>query len=318
MAKVRHSFTSKVKEELSLISEISKERKIAILSGYVRVNGHFNILNNDDLITLQTENAKVAKYIYQLFKEIFSSKIHFYYVKNKKLNKTTSYKMVIKDDIDHILNTLGISFIENKISREVVFNDDTIAGYLCGVFLACGSLNSPNISKYHLEFCVNDEDFAIRISKLFSRYKATNFETKIIKRRKQYVVYIKKSDKIGEFLIMIGAINSCMEFENIRIDRDFINSANRLNNLDTANMVKTTNVAKKQIEWIKIIDKNLGINNISNVKIRLICQTRLENETYSLSDIANVLSNILNTKVSKSNIAHLFKKIEEMALKYEG
>ena len=82
-------------------------------------------------------------------------------------------------------------------------------------------------------------------------------------------------------------------------------------------MVKTTNVAKKQIEWIKIIDKNLGVNNISNVKIRLICQTRLENETYSLSDIANVLSNILNTKVSKSNIAHLFKKIEEMALKYE-
>ena len=39
MAKVRQSFTSKVKEELSLINDISKERKIAILSGYVRVNG---------------------------------------------------------------------------------------------------------------------------------------------------------------------------------------------------------------------------------------------------------------------------------------
>ena len=228
MAKVRQSFTSKVKEELSLINDISKERKIAILSGYVRVNGHFNILNNDDLITLQTENAKVAKYIYQLFKELFSSKIRFYYVKNKKLNKTTSYKMVIKDDIDHILNTLGISFIENKISRDVVFNDDTIAGYLSGVFLACGSLNSPNISKYHLEFCVNDEDFANRIVKLFLRYKATNFETKIIKRRKQYVVYIKKSDKIGEFLIMIGAINSCMEFENIRILKNLIRLVNFL------------------------------------------------------------------------------------------
>ncbi len=313
----KHSFSSQVKEEISNNLNISDARKIALLSAYVRCNGYFNILNKDSLIILQTENAKVAKFIYQLLKSFFTSNVHFYYVKNKKLNKTTSYKMVIENDVDTILKKLGISFLENKISKDVVFDDDTIAGYLSGLFLACGSINSPNVSKYHLELAINDEDYAKKIIKLFLRYKTTTFEPKLIQRRNQYVIYIKKSDKIGEFLVLIGAVNSCMEFENVRIDRDFINSANRLSNLDVANMVKTTNVAKKQIEWIKIIDKNLGIDNIVNDKIRLLCRYRLDYESSSLSDLAKMMSMTLKKPVSKSNIAHLFKKIEEMSLKYE-
>lgn len=116
---------------------------------------------------------------------------------------------------------------------------------------------------------------------------------------------------------MCGAVNSCIEFENVRLDRDFINNANRLVNLDTANMTKTVEVANKQKRWITIIDKSLGINNIPNEKIKLLCQLRLNNESASMSDLANLMSSKLETKVSKSNVAHLFRKIEEMAIKYD-
>ena len=104
-----------------------------------------------------------------------------------------------------------------------------------GAFLAAGSVNSPETSNYHLEISLNSENYAKWLSKLFARYKNSNIEPKIIKRRDKYVIYFKKSDQISNFLIIIGAVSSCLEFEDVRANRDLINNANRLTNMDTAN-----------------------------------------------------------------------------------
>ena len=311
------SFSHDVKEELCLIGDSSLARNKAILAAYLRCNSYLSIQNNKTFLNFQTENAKVARYIYQLIKDIYAPKIHFIYVKNKKLNKTTAYKTIIDNKIDDILDDLDLSFVETKISRKIVFDDETIAGYLCGTFLACGSVNSPYNSKYHLELALQDEDYAKRIVKLFLRHKTINVEPKIVQRRNQWVVYIKKSDKIGDFLIMIGAVRSCIDFENVRVNRDFVNNANRLTNLDTANMTKTVEVAVKQKEWINTIDKYLGVDNIPNEKVKALCKLRLKYESASMSELSELMSKQLNIKVSKSNIAHLFRKINEMAEKFK-
>jgi hypothetical protein len=39
---------------------------------------------------------------------------------------------------DEIIEDLDIEFLEGKISKNIVFNDDTISGYLAGCFLASG------------------------------------------------------------------------------------------------------------------------------------------------------------------------------------
>ena len=54
-------------------------------------------------------------------------------------------------------------------------------------------------------------------------------------------------------LLLLGAVEACMEFENIRVDRDFANNSNRLTNLDTANMSKIYET-QRQINEIKVID----------------------------------------------------------------
>ena len=306
------SFTQQVKEELSLIEERPIQQIRALLSAYIRINGHFQISDKSSSIVLQTENAKVARYIYSLIKNTFNCDIHFDYVKNKKLNKTTSYKMIISSQVDEILDELNVSFLEGKISKEIVYDDETIASYLCGAFLASGSVNSPHNSNYHLEICLNDENYAKWMSHLFARYKNSDFEPKVTKRRESYVLYLKKSDKIADFLIMIGAVDSCMEFENIRVDRDFMNTANRLSNFDMANMERTVKVAKEQVKWIKLIDKKLGVKNIANQKVRMVCQYRLENESLSMQDIADRLSEGLEKPISKSAVARLFVKIRNL------
>ena len=66
------------------------------------------------------------------------------------------------------------------------------------------------------------------------------------------------------------------------------------------------------------LDSVIKIDNIPNEKIRELCKIRLENEEASLKEISEMMGERLGYKVSKSNVAHLFKRIEEMAIRYTG
>ena len=303
------SFTQKVKEEICEVP-FSDEHLRAILAAYIKVNGSISIENQKTQIILKTENAKIAKFIYQTINEIYQVGTELSY--KTRQNGSTLYVISVDESDQSIIDDLEISFLEGKISKNIVRNDDTISGYLAGAFLASGSVNSPETSNYHLEISLNNENYAKWLSKLFGKYKNSDIEPKITSRRDKYVLYFKKSDQIANFLIMIGAVSSCMEFENIRVDRDFMNSANRLTNMDTANMKRTVETGKRQTEEIKAIDDMLGIENIGNKKMRILCSLRLENESASLNELADLLTEQMDKPVTKSNINHLFRSIHTL------
>lgn len=309
--KQTQSFTKTVKEELCSNTYESQDRLRALLAAYIRINGSLIFRDRKSLLTMNTENAKIAKFIYQTINSTYNADAHLSFSSSNN-KKKTKYVITITDASESIIEDLDISFLEGKISKNIVRNDDTIAGYLAGAFLSSGSVNSPKTSNYHLEISLNSENYAKWLSKLFSRYKNSNIEPKITHRRDKYIIYFKKSDQIANFLIMIGAVNACMEFENVRVDRDFINTTNRLTNIDTANMKKTYETAVRQVEEIKFIDETLGISNITNDKQRLVCKIRLENEAASLNDIADILSVQLNKDITKSNINHIFRAIHQL------
>ena len=313
----KSSFTSQVKEELVSNVYPSNDRLRALLSAYIRINGSLVFRHKRTLLQLNMENAKVGKFIYQNINDIYNTKAELIVKERKNLNKTKSYMIEIDDDSETIMDDLEISFMEGKISKNIVKNDDTISGYLAGAFLAAGSVNSPVTSNYHLEIALNSENYAKWLAKLFAKYKNSNIEPKITTRRDQYVLYFKKSDQISNFLIMIGAVSSCLEFEDIRADRDLNNSYNRLTNMDTANMKRTIETGQRQAEEIRIIDQYLGIDNLGNIKERELCHLRLENETASLQELADLMSEKFKKTITKSNINHLFRSIHEFYLRFD-
>lgn len=128
------------------------------------------------------------------------------------------------------------------------------------------------------------------------------------------MIYIKKSDQIADFLLLIGAVSACMDFENVRIDRDFVNNANRLTNLDTANMSKTVKSGKRQQEEIKFLINKYGLENLGNEKVQLAIKYRMEMMSAPLEEIASLISVDLNKHVSKSNVNHIFRKLHERYL----
>lgn len=307
----KSSFTSQVKEELVSNDYTSNDRLRALLSAYIRINGSLVFRHKKTLLQLNMENAKIAKFIYKNINDIYNCNAELIVKERKNLNKSKSYMIEIDESSETIMDDLEISFLEGKISKNIVKNDDTISGYLAGAFLAAGSVNSPVTSNYHLEIALNSENYAKWLAKLFARYKNSNIEPKIASRREQYVIYFKKSDQISNFLIMIGAVSSCLEFEDVRADRDLNNSYNRLTNMDTANMKRTIETGKRQAEEIRLIDQLLGIDNLGNIKERELCHLRLENEAASLQELADLMSERFKKTITKSNINHLFRSIHE-------
>lgn len=310
------SFTQKVKEEICSLP-FSDEHLRAVLAAFIKVNGSLSFGSGNSQIIIRTENAKIAKFIYHAVEKVYGINSRFSYTKTMNFKKRLSYRVLI-DEGDYLVDDLEISFLDGKISKNIVCNDNMIAGYVAGAFLAAGSVNSPKKSNYHLEIALNDENYAKWFSKLIKKYKATDFEPKIVKRRQKFIVYIKKSQQIVDFISMIGATNTTLEFENIRIDRDFSSIGNRLQNLDTANYVKTTDAAQKQIDDIKLIDKVLGINHVQNKKRAALMRLRLEHDDLSLQELADLLSSELGEPISRSNINHLFRSIHKMAEEYKG
>lgn len=310
------SFTQKVKDELCHNQYDSFERLKALLSAYIRINGSIIFQNKQSSLLLETENAKIAKFVYQQINHLYNSDAHLSFYRNQR--KRATYAITIDDKAEEIITDLEISFLEGKIAKSIVFNDDMIGGYLAGAFLASGSVNSPRSSNYHFEIALNDENYAKWFLKLIEKYKGGSFNPKIIKRRDNFVIYLKKSDQIADFLILMGATDASLEFENIRIDREFANIGNRLQNLDTANYAKTMKSSKKQIADLLVIDKILGVNNLANEKQRLLANIRLEHEDATMDELASLMSERLDKVVTKSNINHLFRALSSLAKRYRG
>ena len=305
----KNSFTSQVKEELVSNEYESSDRLRALLSAYIRINGSLVFRHKKTLLQLNMENAKIGKFIYENINDIYHANAELIIKERKSFNQNKSYMIEISEDSETIMDDLEISFLEGKISKNIVKNDDTISGYLAGAFLAAGSVNSPVTSNYHLEIALNNENYAKWLAKLFAKYKNSNIEPKITHRRDEYVIYFKKSDQISNFLIMVGAVSSCLEFEDVRANRDLMNNANRLTNMDTANMKRTIETGLRQVEEIKLIDSKLGIDNLGNIKERELCHLRLANESASLQELADLMSEKFKKNITKSNINHLFRSI---------
>ena len=196
-----------------------------------------------------------------------------------------------------------------SIPREYIISDeDELRAYLRGLFISVGSLNDPKTSRYHLEFLLDTSMYAKFISKLLNEY---DLNSKIIKREKKYMVYIKEAEKISDFLRIIKAYNAVMYYEDIRIYRDHKNMTNRLNNCEQANMDKIFFTANSQLKDIEKLQE-LDLIDTLDDKLKLVIDYRLKYKEASLAELSEIISKETNDKITKSGLNHRFRKIKEI------
>ena len=303
------SFSMNIKDEISRIDE-GKTEKIAELSAIVRNSG--TIDNNLKIII---ENNSVARRVFKLFKEIYDVTAIITVRRRTGLSNNLIYILTINKKYQDILKDLSIYDKYNnhlEIPHDYLISDiDDIRAYLRGVFMTCGSVNDPKTSRYHLELVVDTNNYAKFINKILNDLK---LNSKIIRREKNYMVYIKEAEKISDFLRLIKSYNGVMYFEDIRIYRDHKNMTNRLNNCEQANMDKIFITANNQIKDIEKLKKHKLIDTLEP-KIKEVIEYRLKYPESSLSELANIMTNELGYKISKSGLNHRFRKIKTIVSK---
>lgn len=301
------SFTSTVKDEVTRL-DTTKLENISELSAIVRITADIN-----DNIVLSLENNSVARRCFKLIKNIYNI-IPSITIRNKKLGKGFTYILTISK-IYGLLEDLSI--IDNNrylsVPKEYIISDeDSLRAYLRGVFLVAGSVNDPKTSRYHLEFVLDTKEYAEFINGLLNNY---NLNSKIIKRERNYTVYIKEAEKISDFLRVIKAFSAVMYFEDIRIYRDHKNMTNRLNNCEQANTDKIFLTASRQV---KDIEKLYELDMVDTLDDRLkeVIEYRMKYKESSLQELANIISLETGTEITKSGLNHRFRRIKEILDNY--
>lgn len=279
------SFSRIVKEEV-VFNDFESCCQRAMLCAVIKINGTLSLSSYGLSLTIRTENAKIASKVHRMLKEEYDPQIEFLVSRKMKLKKNNVYILKVTkareilDDLS-LMDGLGFNIIPN---RNILKRECCMRAYLAGAFLSCGSVNNPETSNYHLEMSFNEEEFAQFISKIMNDFE---LNAKMIKRRNKYVVYLKSSEKIGDFLRAIGASQSVMNFESTRIDRNMSNTVNRWNNCDIANEIKSMATANKQINDINTVDMFMGLDMLDE-KTRIVALIRKKYPEMTLNELTEV------------------------------
>ncbi|RYM05932.1 DNA-binding protein WhiA [Sporolactobacillus sp. THM7-7] len=302
------SFAADTKRELTML-EVDDCCARAELSALTRMNGFVSIRNKRVELDIATENAAISRRIYRLIKQAYHYPIEILVRRKMRLKKNNVYIVRLKDSARLFLEDLKIIDGNRQFTREIapdlVQKKCCRRSYLRGAFLAGGSLNHPE-SSYHLEIFSNYEDHTYSLARLMNTF---DLHVKVLPRKNGFIIYMKEGEKITDFLSIIGANKALFYFEDIRIVKDMRNSVNRLVNCETANLNKTVSAAMRQMENIRLIEKQFGLSELP-VKLREIAELRLKHPDVTLKELGEMIS---GEPISKSGINHRFRKIEAIA-----
>lgn len=286
------SFSTNVKEELETVVSTSRHCQVAELAAII----HFGcaIEENEKQIRIISENPSVTRKYFTLLKKTF--------IINGTVEKVLQAVKVLDEhgQIHPLAEEIAPMLLKNSCCRRA---------FLRGAFLCLGSMSDP-YKGYHLEFVCENEPWALQIRQAAAGF---DIETKIIRRKKYYVVYLKEGAGIVDLLNVMGAHRALMQFESLRVEKEVRNSINRQVNCEAANITKTVHAASKQIEDIEYLKKYYGLSNLPD-GLRAMAEVRLEHPESSLAE----LGGYLNPPVGKSGVNHRLRKLGELVDELKG
>lgn len=293
------TFSFKLKNEICEKTPSNYKKALSEIIGIIKFKSEFDTKDSENMsFRILFDNEKIANYIESIFLKYFIQRYCMNITKEAYLYKNSIYILnVFGGNIKEFLESIG------ALSEEIDY-DINFKSFVKGVFLGCGSVSDPS-KRYHLEFVIHNLEFANFLNKTLNN---NELNSKILKRKGSYVVYIKEADKICELLSVMGSNRGVLEFQNIKVNKEYSNNKNRLANCIEANEDKLIIASVKQVRAIMLIDEKMGLSKLPK-KLREIAQLRLDNKEISIKD----LGMLLKPPLGKSGVLHRFKKIEKIA-----
>ena len=143
--------------------------------------------------------------------------------------------------------------------------------------------------------------------KVFELLDELGLSPKSSTRRDKYILYLRDSEHIENFLTLIGALNATFTVMNSKIFKEFVNNANRATNCDNANINKSLKANEKYIEAISYLIDTDKIQSLPE-SLKETAFKRLEFRELNFEQLGRKF----NPPISKSGIYHRLEKILEI------
>ncbi len=306
------SFSSDTKNELCKIS--NKREADFMAEGYGMLL--FSKLLTGERTSIKIENNAVARLMAE-YSAALAGVIPEIQVKMSASGTDAAQKqnkcVFALSDISQkkqLLNAFDMSEEKLFINENIVKGNE--AAFLRGVFLIAGVVTDPK-RDYHLEMTVYSKSLAQELSN-FIRSLGLNIQTAVLEKnnlKNTFIVYIKDSGGIEDFLTFIGASGASMEFMQIKMYKEAKNNINRKANFETANMDKTYSASAKQTLAIAVINDTIGFEELTP-ELRDVCEMRLNNPDMTLKQMSEKLG------ISRSGVNHRFQRIIKIAEECTG
>ncbi len=307
------SFSSNVKSELAHHFGEARHCQISEIAALLNMCGDYVPLAQNFCVKIHTENVTVARKCFTLLKKTFNIECEIQVRRNQQLNKKRAYTLLLdgaEDAVQKALLATGLMTKEKQVALGAQIDPLVVSSVCCkrayirGAFLAAGSVSDPE-KTYHLEFVANQQSYAQQLIALINSF---DMDAKMVKRKEQFVVYLKEGEQIVDLLNIMGAHVALMEMENVRIIKDMRNNVNRKVNCETANLNKTIAASVKQLEDIQLLQQTVGFDTLPKA-LEEIAQARMAFPEASLKE----LGEMMDPPVGKSGVNHRLRKISEMA-----
>lgn len=259
-----------------------------------------------DCIRIITESREFAQSLPRLFKKAFSIEFDI------KPDGDGVGKMVFQlnspDKIKAVMQTYGFDpddTLSLHINLPVVEDDCCKTSFLRGTFLAGGSVTDP-AKGYHMEMATTHQSVAREGYSLIE--EILGYPPKSAVRGGGQVLYFKQSERIADFLTLLGAPVAAMGIMEAKLEKELNNKVNRRCNCDEANTSKVVEASQEQLMAIRTL-REKGVFPHLPAKLQQAAVAREENPELSLTELAA----LMEPPITKPAMNHRMKKLITMA-----
>jgi len=264
-------------------------------------------------LSLTSADGATIRHYYALLKQFFFVTCEIRTLRAEGRMVGTRYQLVFPDD-----RALALLTELELLDAEALFGirqvpTDAVLRYACckkafirGTFMLGGVAVNPEKS-YHLEMDAPTDTFAQKIIEIMNYFEIF---AKMTRRKTKYVVYLKRSEDISDVLTLMGANSSTLALENVRIQKEMHNRVNRQMNCDDSNINRMMNTADRQIQDIRCIEAELGLDKLPRA-LREMAIIRVNNAATPLAG----LGELADPPIGKSGVNLRLRRLSEIARK---
>ena len=312
------TFSQKVKSEiLKSVRNLQGGNATSFLTAVLKSAGSLTLVAHGFAFSLESDNLDLLT----LAKNFASSELHadvnietHELPGKKQQTHTCTFEAAVGEELGlTVRDGDGTLSLPEDAGALIPHDESAKRSFMQGLFVASGSVVIPKpdddnqwssntlSTKYHLELRFTDEAFAAAVAESFAE-----LDFRFLTRKSHYLLYLKDSEKIADFLVYVNATSAAFTLNNVIISRSMRNTTNRQNNCDIANIGKTVTAAGKQLAAISTL-RQMGVFDGLPDQLKDVALLREKYQEATLDEIADMLS------ISKSGANHRLNKLIELS-----